>query len=180
MVRMRYRTLLGSQDAALVQNRDGEPVKRLRFREVFSGDIDGCQCVEASDGLAFARGEHLAHQRFCIHPDGSAQLNAPGVPGLDLPGFDFVSLAKGYGCKGRRIVRPEDPEPALRDSKRIHTRKWRKKRPTCKALALRPGSAATVPGSHIRTEYLTIVATDEQPLESTRRQSSERPHKRSR
>jgi hypothetical protein len=45
-----------------------------------------------------------------------------------------------------------------------------------------------LPRSHIRTEYLRILATDEQPLESARRQSSDmeyldnaaRPHKRSR
>jgi hypothetical protein len=24
--------------------------------------------------------------------------DAPGVPGLDLPGSDIVSLAKGFGC----------------------------------------------------------------------------------
>ena len=24
--------------------------------------------------------------------------DAPGVPGLDLPGLDIVSLAKGFGC----------------------------------------------------------------------------------
>ena len=28
--------------------------------------------------------------------------NAPGVPGLDLPDLDIVSLAKGYGCIGVR------------------------------------------------------------------------------
>ena len=28
--------------------------------------------------------------------------NAPGVPGLDLPGLDIVSLSKGYGCIGVR------------------------------------------------------------------------------
>lgn len=32
-----------------------------------------------------------------------AQLEAtPGVPGLDIPGLDIVSLAKGYGCTGVR------------------------------------------------------------------------------
>ncbi|MGA6580703.1 thiamine pyrophosphate-dependent enzyme, partial [Providencia sp. NPDC089923] len=28
--------------------------------------------------------------------------NSPGVPGLDLPDLDIVSLAKGYGCVGVR------------------------------------------------------------------------------
>ncbi len=28
----------------------------------------------------------------------------PGVPGLDIPGIDIVSLAKGYGCEAERIT----------------------------------------------------------------------------
>lgn len=28
----------------------------------------------------------------------------PGVPGLDIPGIDIVSLAKGYGCAAERIA----------------------------------------------------------------------------
>jgi len=55
-----------------------------------------------------------ANHQYAVLKDFAAQLNTPGVPGLDLPGFDFVSLAKGYGCEGRRIVRPGDLEPALR------------------------------------------------------------------
>jgi benzoylformate decarboxylase len=27
----------------------------------------------------------------------------PGVPGLDLPGMDLVSIARGYGCDAARI-----------------------------------------------------------------------------
>jgi len=29
--------------------------------------------------------------------------NTPGVPGLDLPGMDLVSIAQGYGCDAARI-----------------------------------------------------------------------------
>src|SRR4051794_3424141 len=28
----------------------------------------------------------------------------PGVPGLDLPGLDAVSIAKGYGCEAERVT----------------------------------------------------------------------------
>lgn len=42
------------------------------------------------------------------------QLDTPGVPGLDLPGLDFVSLAKGYGVTAERISAPADLETALR------------------------------------------------------------------
>lgn len=33
--------------------------------------------------------------------------NSPGVPGLDLPGLDIVSLAKGYGCNAEKVVTPD-------------------------------------------------------------------------
>ena len=49
------------------------------------------------------------------------QLKAPGVPGLDLPGIDYVSIAKGYGCEARRVVRPQDLEPALREGLEMKT-----------------------------------------------------------
>jgi benzoylformate decarboxylase len=57
-----------------------------------------------------------SNHEYAILKEFADQLSTPGVPGLDLPGFDFVSLAKGYGCDGRRIVRPEDLEPALREA----------------------------------------------------------------
>ncbi|WP_414685110.1 hypothetical protein [Mycobacterium sp.] len=31
----------------------------------------------------------------------------PGVPGLDLPGLDIVSLATGYGCAAARPTTPD-------------------------------------------------------------------------
>jgi benzoylformate decarboxylase len=34
------------------------------------------------------------------------QLDTPGVPGLDLPGLDFVSLAAGYGLGAERVSDP--------------------------------------------------------------------------
>lgn len=30
-------------------------------------------------------------------------LETPGIPGLDLPGIDFVALAQGYGCSAERV-----------------------------------------------------------------------------
>jgi benzoylformate decarboxylase len=35
-------------------------------------------------------------------------LQIRGAPGMDLPGLDFVALAKGMGCDGRRVVKPEE------------------------------------------------------------------------
>lgn len=62
-----------------------------------------------------------ANHEYAILKEFADQLGTPGVPGLDLPGLDFVSLAKGYGCDGRRIVRPEDLGPALREALAMDT-----------------------------------------------------------
>jgi benzoylformate decarboxylase len=38
------------------------------------------------------------------------------VPGIDLPGLDFVSLARSMGCDGTRVTRSEDLDAALADA----------------------------------------------------------------
>ena len=38
------------------------------------------------------------------------------VPGWELGGLDFAALASGMGCRGRRVDRPHDLEPALLDA----------------------------------------------------------------
>jgi hypothetical protein len=40
-------------------------------------------------------------------------LKVEGVPALDVPGIDFVSLAKGYGVEGRRAATANDLKRAL-------------------------------------------------------------------
>lgn len=57
-----------------------------------------------------------ANHEYAILKEFAAQLGTPGVPGLDLPGIDCVSLANGYGCAGRAVARPEDLAPAIRDA----------------------------------------------------------------
>jgi len=37
----------------------------------------------------------------------------PGVPGLDLPGLDIVSTAKGFGCHARAASTPEEIKTAF-------------------------------------------------------------------
>jgi benzoylformate decarboxylase len=44
----------------------------------------------------------------------SQVLGVRNPPGIDLPGLDFVKLADGLGCPGRRITRPGDLKDALR------------------------------------------------------------------
>jgi benzoylformate decarboxylase len=41
-------------------------------------------------------------------------LKTPGVPGLDLPGIDFVHLANGYGLTAERVSDPTALEEVLR------------------------------------------------------------------
>ncbi|GBQ91352.1 thiamine pyrophosphate binding domain-containing protein [Acetobacter nitrogenifigens DSM 23921 = NBRC 105050] len=41
------------------------------------------------------------------------QLHTPGVPGLDLPGLDFLSLAAGYGCQAERVTELSTLDTAL-------------------------------------------------------------------
>lgn len=40
-------------------------------------------------------------------------LKVDGVPALDAPGIDFVSLAKGYGVEGVRAATVEELKQAL-------------------------------------------------------------------
>ncbi|WP_129139001.1 benzoylformate decarboxylase [Modicisalibacter coralii] len=44
------------------------------------------------------------------------QFDAGEVPGLDVPGLDFCSLARGYGVEARFTSRREEFEDALRDA----------------------------------------------------------------
>jgi len=50
-------------------------------------------------------------------------LETPGVPGLDLPGLDFLGLAKGYGCTSERVTSPDDLQEVIKrgiDTDRPH------------------------------------------------------------
>jgi benzoylformate decarboxylase len=43
-------------------------------------------------------------------------LQVRDVPGIDLPGLDFVALARGMGCPGRRVTRPGELDAALAEA----------------------------------------------------------------
>jgi benzoylformate decarboxylase len=40
-------------------------------------------------------------------------MQAERPPGIDLPGLDFVALARGFGCAGERVTQPEVLDEAL-------------------------------------------------------------------
>jgi benzoylformate decarboxylase len=65
----------------------------------------------------------LRNKEYCILKSFAVLEQTPGVPGLDLPGLDIVSIARGYGCEAARL----DEVAAI---KRAATEAWKKDRPT--------------------------------------------------
>ncbi|MBV8236991.1 MAG: hypothetical protein JO075_14950, partial [Acidimicrobiia bacterium] len=43
------------------------------------------------------------NDEYCILKSFAVLEDTPGVPGLDIPGFDVASIAKGYGCDAARL-----------------------------------------------------------------------------
>src|SRR5260370_38820665 len=44
----------------------------------------------------------------------SQVMQVRNVPGLDLPGIDFVQIAQGLGCDAVRVAKSSELAPALR------------------------------------------------------------------
>ncbi len=62
----------------------------------------------------------MRNEEYAILKSFAALELAPGVPGLDIPGVDFVSIAKGYGCDAARVedldaLREEAPKAWTKD-----------------------------------------------------------------
>ena len=60
---------------------------------------------------------------YCILKSFAALEQTPGVPGLDLPGLDIVSLARGYGCEAARVGEIAAIKKAAGEA-------WKKDKPT--------------------------------------------------
>ena len=45
----------------------------------------------------------LRNGEYAILRSFAVVEQTPGVPGLELPGLDYVSIAKGYGCDAARL-----------------------------------------------------------------------------
>jgi benzoylformate decarboxylase len=63
------------------------------------------------------------NDEYCILKSFAVLEGTPGVPGLDIPGFDVVSIAIGYGCDAERL---ED----LDAIKKAAVAAWGKTKPT--------------------------------------------------
>jgi benzoylformate decarboxylase len=53
------------------------------------------------------------NEEYAILKDFAALEDIPEVPGLDIPGLDVISLAKGYGCLGVEARTLDDVEQAF-------------------------------------------------------------------
>jgi len=73
----------------------------------------------------------LRNEEYAILKSFAVLEQTPGVPGLDIPGLDFVSIAKGYGCHAARI---ED----LDEIKQAATTAWGKDAPTVLEIPISP------------------------------------------
>ena len=64
-----------------------------------------------------------SNDEYCILKSFAVLEETPGVPGLDIPGLDIVSIAKGYGCDAARL---DD----LEEIKKAAVEAWSKSKPT--------------------------------------------------
>jgi len=60
---------------------------------------------------------------YCILKSFAVLEKTQGAPGLDIPGFDVVSIAKGYGCDAARLEDIEQIKEAAVEA-------WGKSKPT--------------------------------------------------
>jgi benzoylformate decarboxylase len=79
----------------------------------------------------------LRNEEYAILKSFAALEDAPGVPGLDLPGFDIVSIAKGYGCDAERL---DD----LERIKNAATEAWTRSKPTVLEIPISPQIPALI------------------------------------
>ena len=58
----------------------------------------------------------LNNREYGILKYFAEQQKTPGVPGMDLPGLDFVALATGYGCAAARVETSKVLSEALKEA----------------------------------------------------------------
>jgi len=65
----------------------------------------------------------MRNDEYAILKSFAILEQTPGVPGLNIPGIDIVSLARGYGCDAARVEDIDDIKKAATDA-------WRQQKPT--------------------------------------------------
>ncbi len=58
----------------------------------------------------------LNNRAYGILKSFAEHQKTPGVPGLDLPGLDFIALATGYGCFAAQVETSDDLAQALKEA----------------------------------------------------------------
>jgi len=75
--------------------------------------------------VVLRNGEYAVLKSFAAHED------SPGVPALDLPGIDIISLAKGYGCDAALLDDLDAIRSAIAEA-------WTKSKPTVLEIPISP------------------------------------------
>jgi benzoylformate decarboxylase len=73
----------------------------------------------------------LRNDEYCILKSFAVLEATPGVPGLDIPGFDIVSIAKGSGCDAARLNDLDAIKTAAVEA-------WSKSKPTVLEIRISP------------------------------------------
>lgn len=73
----------------------------------------------------------LQNNEYAILKSFALLEQAPGVPGLDVPGLDIVSIARGYGCDAARVT-------DLDALKQAAAAAWTKQVPTVLEIQISP------------------------------------------
>ena len=73
----------------------------------------------------------MQNQEYAILKSFAVLEHAPGVPGLDVPGLDIVSIARGYGCDAARVT-------DLDALKQAAAAAWTKQVPTVLEIPISP------------------------------------------
>jgi benzoylformate decarboxylase len=73
----------------------------------------------------------MQNQEYAILKSFAVLEHAPGVPGLDVPGLDIVSIARGYGCDAARVT-------DLDAFKQAAAAAWTKQVPTVLEIPISP------------------------------------------
>jgi benzoylformate decarboxylase len=73
----------------------------------------------------------MRNQEYAILKSFAVLEQTPGVPGLDLPGLDIVSIASGYGCHAARVT-------GLEEIKQAAANAWTKDVPTVLEVPISP------------------------------------------
>jgi len=73
----------------------------------------------------------LRNDEYAILKSFAVVERTPGVPGLELPGLDYVSIASGYGCDALRLDNLDAIKQAAANA-------WTKNVPTVLEIPISP------------------------------------------